>query len=54
MLVRIERVEALYDDVCVVDHVIGLEAERPVPDVLVFGRVVHVLQHVGKVLERQP
>lgn len=44
VLFRAEREKALDDDVCVfVHHVVGVEAKPPVFQVLVFGRVVHLL-----------
>ena len=53
VLVRAEREKALDDDVRVcVHHVVGVEAKLPVLQVLVFGRVVHLPQQVGQVLDR--
>ena len=48
-----ESVKALYDDVCVVYHVVGFEDKRPVSDVLILRRVLHVLQLLREVVDRQ-
>ena len=54
VLVRAERVEALYGGVCVcVRHAVGVEAKGPAPDVLVVGRGVHVPERLLQLVERE-